>query len=475
MIVEELKKSILNYAITGLLSKQNDDEKCNIEVETINNSELFNIPNNWKWLKVKDVGDLVRGNGIKRTETTDIGIQCIRYGEIYTNYSYSFKNSISFVSDKLANNCKNVKTGDILLTLTGENEYDIAKATAYLGENRLVAGGDLAIFTNHHQNPLYLSYYFASPFAIKQKANTAKGNIIVHTSTDKIGDYFIPVPPIEEQQRIVDKIEELFAKLEELKTIEGELELLKNYFPRDMKKSILFSAISGKLSVQNNNDTPVDNQLEKIKRETEQFYLLNKIKNSHRKDHDYKFFTDDKYVIPTTWKYVPLSSTCLSIFSGKSPKYVKYKNDNLIIGQKVNQEDGLHFDDLKYGTDEFIKSLPKYQFLIKNDVLLNTLGGGSVGRCGIFDNDTSNITTDGHIFVIRTAGFTNEKYIMYFLRLYREKLEDYANGTTNQKFFSVKQIEDVMIPLPPIEEQQRIVDKLEQLLPLCDDIEKLIN
>ena len=142
--------------------------------------------------------------------------------------------------------------------------------------------------------------------------------------------------------------------------------------------------------------------------------------------------------------------------------------------QKVNQEDGLHFDDLKYGIDEFVKSIPKYQFLIKNDVLLNTLGGGSVGRCGIYDIDKQNVATDGHIFVIRTAGFTNEKYILYFLRLYREKLENYANGTTNQKFFNIKQIEDIMIPLPPIEEQRRIVDKIEELLSFCNDIEKLI-
>ena len=154
---------------------------------------------------------------------------------------------------------------------------------------------------------------------------------------------------------------------------------------------------------------------------------------------------------------------------------MKKENDNYILGQKVNQEDGLHYEDLKYGTDEFMQSLPNYQFLKKSDILLNTLGGGSVGRCGIYNDDNQNITTDGHIFIIRTNGLTDEKYIMYYLRLYREKLEEYANGTTNQKFFNIKQIEDLMIPLPPIEEQKRIVNIIEQLLPLCTDIELIVS
>ena len=241
MIVNELKKSILDYAISGKLTKQNINEKNNIEddLEVEKDSIMFNIPKNWKWAKVKDISKLIRGNGIKKNEVTNSGIQCIRYGEIYTHYSYSFCKANSFVDIELAEKCQKVKKGDLLITLTGENEYDIAKTTAYLGEDELVAGGDLAILTNHKQNPKYLSYYFASPFAIKQKAKTAKGNIIVHTSTDKIGEYFIPIPPIEEQDRIVRKIEDLFLKLDEIEPLEEELEKIKREFPNEMKKAFL--------------------------------------------------------------------------------------------------------------------------------------------------------------------------------------------------------------------------------------------
>lgn len=429
MIVDELRKSILNYAIAGLLSKQNNDEKCNIEVKTINNSELFNIPNNWKWLKVKDVGKLVRGNGIKRTETIDIGIQCIRYGEIYTNYSYSFKNSISFVSEKLANNCKNVMTGDILLTLTGENEYDIAKATAYLGENRLVAGGDLAIFTNHNQNPLYLSYYFASPFAIKQKAKTAKGNIIVHTSTDKIGDYFIPVPPIEEQQRIVDKIEELFAKLDELKPIEEELEVLKNNFSSDMRNSILNEAYTGMLTTQ-----------------------------------DYSMWHTDKLI-----------DCCSEIVTGNSISETikKSKYTNIESGYNYIATKDLEFDHI-FNYENGIK-IPftenGFKYANVNDILMCIEGGSAGKKIGLLNEK---VCYGNKLCKFSTKDNILPKFLYYYLQspLFLKNFNSNLSGIIGG--VSINKIKTIEIKYPPIEEQQRIVDKLEQLLPLCDDIESMV-
>lgn len=480
MIVDELKISILEQAIRGKLVKNNNDleiidseleryyKKYNGKVEK-KLSPDFEIPLSWRWVRLdnitySNIGLTYKPSNVNNTGTIVLRSNNIKDGKLYEDDFVHV--DISVPENKMCH------PGDILMCSRNGSKRLVGKC-AIIDKEGYSFGAFMAIIRS--EIPDYLYYMFNSDYFRKKMLGDASTTTINQITQKMLANFWIPVPPMEEQERIVQKIEEIFSHLDDIKSLEEKISSIKKNFPREMKKSILFSAISGKLSVQNNNDTPVDNQLEKIKRESEQFYLINKIKNSHRKNHDYKFFTDDTYVIPATWKYVPLSSTCLSIFSGKSPKYVKYNNDNLILGQKVNQEDGLHFENLKYGTDEFIKSLPKYQFLIKNDVLLNTLGGGSVGRCGIFDNDIPNITTDGHIFVIRTAGFTNEKYIMYFLRLYKEKLEEYANGTTNQKFFNIKQIEDIMIPLPPIEEQKRIVDKIEQLLPLCNDIEKLIK
>lgn len=431
MITDELKKSILNFAITGLLSKQNSKEKCNIvDVESINSSELFDIPNNWKWLKVKDIGELIRGKGIKKNETRTSGIQCIRYGEIYTSFSYSFEKSISFVSDNLAEKCKKVQHGDVLLTLTGENEYDIAKATAYLGSDQLVAGGDLAILTNHSQNPMYLSYYFASPFAINQKSKSAKGNIIVHTSTDKIGNYYIPVPPVEEQQRIVDKIEELFAKIDEMKPIEQRLETIKNAFPDNMRKSILNDCFSGSAA-----------------------------------------FIDEDY---KTWKsdaIINVADVCTGNSIPESIKKNKYANikngysyiatKDLLFNHSFDYNNGIRIPYSETG----------FRYADKNDILMCIEGGSAGKKIGIL-SETVCYGNKLCKFSIKVSDII-PKFLYYYLQsnIFLKNFYENLNGIIGG--VSINKIKKIQIKYPSIEEQQLIVAKIEKILSLCDEIEKL--
>ena len=81
---------------------------------------------------------------------------CVRYGELYTSYSIFFTEAKSFIPAELDAKCKHFSYGDILMTLTGENKPDIAKAVAYLGDTSIAAGGDLAYWTAHGMNPLDL-------------------------------------------------------------------------------------------------------------------------------------------------------------------------------------------------------------------------------------------------------------------------------------------------------------------------------
>lgn len=169
----------------------------------------FEIPESWEWVRCSSLGSIIRGNGIKRTETVSSGLPCVRYGEIYTSYTTSFTAAKSFIPDELDKKCKHFKHGDILMTLTGENKPDIAKAVAYLGDRPIAAGGDLAFWTAHGMNPLYLVYVMSSPYVISRKVELATGDIIVHISAEKIGSILIPIPPFAEQKRIVVKIIEL--------------------------------------------------------------------------------------------------------------------------------------------------------------------------------------------------------------------------------------------------------------------------
>ena len=255
---EMLKKSILQEAVQGKLVPQNpDDEPASVLLERIRTEKQelikqgkikkskhesiivtrdkipyeiidgkerciadevpFEIPESWEWARIFSIGAIIRGSGIKRTETINKGKPCIRYGELYTTYNIQFSNTVSFVSDNLFEKCKKITTGDLLFTLTGENKPDIAKTITYIGEKEVAIGGDLAYWTCHGMNSLYLTYFMCSPYAVNCKIKLATGDIIVHISGEKIGSILMPVPPLPEQKRIVEKIEELMTFCEKLK------------------------------------------------------------------------------------------------------------------------------------------------------------------------------------------------------------------------------------------------------------------
>ena len=204
-VKKDKRESVIFRRDNSHYEKRGSEEVC------IDEEIPFEIPSGWSWCRASSLGTMVRGRGIKRTETVAQGCPCIRYGEIYTTYEISFDAAVSFVPESLDKDCLHFSSGDIVFTLTGENKVDIAKTVAFLGDGQIAAGGDLAFWTHHGMNPLYLVYYMASPYCIELKRRTATGDIIVHISTSKVGDFLVPVPPLKEQNRIVSAIERLFA------------------------------------------------------------------------------------------------------------------------------------------------------------------------------------------------------------------------------------------------------------------------
>lgn len=234
---EQLKKSILQQAIMGKLVPQdpNDEpasellkrihkEKENlvksgalkkkdlITTPISDDEKPFDIPESWEWVRLGEVGLFERGNGIKRDETFDAGLPCVRYGEMYTRYRYSstFDKTVSFTSKDVFDKCRKAHKGDLFMALTGENKEDIALAAQYVGDEEIAVGGDLCHFSILEAFALYFVYLINSPYFIEQKRVLATGDIIVHISADKLGSVPIPLPPLSEQHRIVAKIEELF-------------------------------------------------------------------------------------------------------------------------------------------------------------------------------------------------------------------------------------------------------------------------
>jgi len=242
---------------------------------------------------------------------------------------------------------------------------------------------------------------------------------------------------------------------------------------QDLKNSILQLAVQGKLVLQNPSDEPASELLKQITQQKAQLAEEGVIK----KEKPLPTISDEDipFDIPENWLWVRLGDCCLDAFSGKSPVYSKTPTPYEVIGQAANQQLGLDYTQVKYTVSEFWNSMdPKY-FLLENDVLLNTLGHGTLGRAGIVPVLHKKLLTDGHLFVFRLYSAIASKYFYYYLQYKRPEIEISANGSTNQTFLSLKRTNQWLIPVPPLAEQERIVAKIEELLPLVSEYDEVEN
>lgn len=240
---------------------------------------------------------------------------------------------------------------------------------------------------------------------------------------------------------------------------------------QDLKNSILQLAVQGKLVLQNPSDEPASELLKQITQQKAQLVEEGVIK----KEKPLPTISDEDipFDIPENWLWVRLGDYCLDAFSGKSPVYSKTPTPYEVIGQAANQQLGLDYTQVKYTVSEFWNSMdPKY-FLLENDVLLNTLGHGTLGRSGIVPVLHKKLLTDGHLFVFRLYSAIASKYFYYYLQYKRPEIEISANGSTNQTFLSLKRTNQWLIPVPPLAEQERIVAKIEELLPLVSEYDEV--
>ena len=170
-----------------------------------------------------------------------------------------------------------------------------------------------------------------------------------------------------------------------------------------------------------------------------------------------------------------LGNFVLAAFSGKSPKYSKEPTPHKIVGQQANQWDGLDLRFVKYATEEFAENMPSYYYLQDGDVLLNTLGNGTLGRSSYYrkTNSSEILLTDGHLFVFRTLDRAMSYYLKIYLKDKYDEIVKSANGSTNQTFLSLGKTLQWFVPVPPLAEQARIVAEIEKFEPLIAEYDKL--
>lgn len=168
--------------------------------------KLLTFGDDVEWKSLGEIGELIRGNGLQKKDFTETGVPAIHYGQIYTRYGLSTKDTISFVSHELAKKLRKVDTGDVVITNTSENLSDVGKALVYLGEEQAVTGGHATIFKPNKQLILgkFFAYFTQTNNFATQKQKYAKGTKVIDVSATDMAKIIIPVPPLETQQKIVD-------------------------------------------------------------------------------------------------------------------------------------------------------------------------------------------------------------------------------------------------------------------------------
>lgn len=176
-------------------------------------SEVGVIPTDWDVKMLGDIGSFTKGKGIKRSDVTDDGLACIRYGEIYTQYNYSVHSPRSRIPESVALTSQLLNTGDLLFAASGETADEIGKCVAYLGDGEAYAGGDIVILSPVDQNSLYLGHLLNLSVVAEQKARYGQGDAVVHISARNLALVKLPLPPTKNEQ---DSIAEALSDVDGL-------------------------------------------------------------------------------------------------------------------------------------------------------------------------------------------------------------------------------------------------------------------
>ena len=482
-LLEEIRKEKLSHGLdfanakSGKRKSKKETALAGSNPCDITEDEIpFDIPESWCWCRLGELGNFVRGNGIKRDETTNTGLPCVRYGEMYTNYKIKFSKTKSFTSKDVFEKCHKIHTNDILMALTGENKWDIALAATYEGTEEIAMGGDLCKFTPINCNSLFLVYLINSPYGIEYKRNTSTGDIIVHTSTTKLGNLLIPLPPLAEQKRIVAAIEKFMPLIEEYGKKETQLKAINEQIGTLTKKAILQEAVQGKLVPQIAGEGNAKDLLEEIRKERLSHGLdFANAKSGKKKSKKETALagsnpcdiTEDEipFDIPENWCWCRLGE----IGDWKAGSTPSRSNPELYNGNIPWLKTG----DLTDGDINEIPECISEKALESCSMRLNPIGsvliamyGATIGKLGILKIEAT--TNQACCACVPYNGIYN-KYLFYYLMSQKKDFTEKAEGGA-QPNISREKLVVHLLPLPPLSEQKRIVAAIEKMLPLCEKL-----
>ena len=453
-------------------------EQIGNEIRDISDEIPFEIPDSWEWVRLGSICEIARGGSprpIKQFLTDDPnGINWIKIGDSDKGGKYINETKEKIIPEGMSKS-RFVHRGDFLLTnsMSFGRPY-ILNVDGCIHDGWLVLSGYQTAYDKD-----FLYYLLASSFAYYQFCEVVSGAVVKNLNSDKVACALFPLPPINEQHRIVAKIEELLPYIERYGKAEEHLTAINTTFPEALKKSILQEAVQGKLVPQDPDDEPASVLLERIRAEKQVLIKAGKI----RKDkHESAIITRDKipyeiingkercladevpFEIPDSWCWCRLGT----IFQHNTGKTLNSSNHQGTMMQYITTSN-LYWD--RFELDKlremlFTDSEVEKCTVTKGDLLV--CEGGDIGRAAIWNYDYP-MRIQNHIHRLRSYAPVEVYFFYYVFYLYKRAGLIGGKGIGIQGLSS-NAIDKLLIPLPPLAEQKKIVAKIEELMQYCDKL-----
>ena len=486
MTPEQLKASILQYAIQGKLVEQRAEEGTGEELfqeierkrevlikekiikkdkrtnSIINFQEVpFDIPENWMWVTLGSILNKLTDGTHKTPKYTSTGVKFVSVKDM-SNGFLSLENT-KYISEEehkeLYARC-NPEKGDLILSKVGTTGVPAIVDTTE--PFSLFVSVALLKFDCKCIDVEFLYYMLMSPLVQAQATENTRGVGNKNWVLDAIASTMVVLPPLVEQKRIVAKIEELLPLVDRYAASYEKLEQFNAKFPEDMKKSILQYAIQGKLVEQRPEEGTAEELYRQIQTEKKRLIKEGKIK----KKKPLPEIAEDEipFDIPESWKWCRLSDV-IDVRDGThdSPKYVPVGIPLVTSKNLVNGV--IDYGNVKYITQEDADKINVRSMVDDDDILFAMIG--SIGNPVLVKKDREFCIKNMALFKRFANTDISMRYVYWFLFYAQYKLKKEASGGV-QSFISLSRFREYLIPLPPVAEQNRIVAKLEEILPLCE-------
>ena len=490
MTPEQLKASILQYAIQGKLVEQRPEEGTGEELyrqiqaekqrlikagkikkekalPEITEDEIpFDIPKTWCWIRLGELIRVIGGVSYKKGDVVKNGIRILRGGNIQSMKVLTDEDDV-FLPHEYRDDEKQVKIGDILIVASTGSKAVIGKA-GYVDREMpcTMIGAFLRICRPiYFETVEYLRCLFDSDFYRKHIRDLSQGTNINNVKESYITEFVIPFPPLTEQKRIVAKIEEVLPYVDRYADAYEKLEQFNAKFPEDMKKSILQYAIQGKLVEQRAEEGTGEELYQQIQAEKQRLIAEKKIK----KEKPLPEIAENEipFDIPESWKWVRLNNIAESIVDcpHSTPKYLDMETEYCTIDTNCIDGKGditkWRYIDAGTYTARIARLTPQ-----KDDIVYTR--EGSICRAAILPEGPK-VCLGQRVMLIRSANGVFPQFIRRLLMspMVIRKLTEQQKGI-GAKHVNVSDVCNLILPLPPLAEQERIVAKLEEILPLCE-------